>query len=79
MAEGRYRFVMSHDTAHPGGDADLYVKVGQKPTASSFDCRPYSDGSSEECVVELGAPAKIFVVVRGYASQESYFRLVGSR
>lgn len=28
------------------GDADLYVKKGQKPTLTAYDCRPYKSGSS---------------------------------
>ena len=31
------------------GDADLYVRFGEKPTESAFDCRPYIDGSNETC------------------------------
>jgi len=30
-------------------DLDLYVKRAAKPTASSYDCRPYQSGSDETC------------------------------
>jgi serine protease len=31
------------------GDADLFVKFGSQPTASSYDCRPYKNGNAETC------------------------------
>lgn len=31
------------------GDADLYVKYGAQPTASSYDCRPFETGNDEIC------------------------------
>jgi len=65
---GKYTVTLSHDAAHPGGDVDLYVKVGQAPTATVYDCRPYLGGSAETCVVTLTAPAKIFVSVKGYTT-----------
>jgi hypothetical protein len=73
LPEGTYRFTIEGD-----GDADLYVRRGSAPTTSQFDCRPFEDGSSEECTVTLAAPAEIHVMVRGWASRSS-FRLVGSR
>ena len=81
LSEGRHVFTMTHDPAHPGGDADLYVRVGLTPTTSTYDCRPYGNGSSEECVVQLApdAPARVFVMIRGYADQESYVLLTGRR
>ncbi len=72
LAEGNYRFAIDDDPAHPGGDADLYVKVGQSPTMQSYDCRPYLDGSQEECLVTLSAPAKIFVKVRAYSTNAAF-------
>jgi hypothetical protein len=33
------------------GDADLYTRFGSQPTSNSYDCRPYSGGSDEECSV----------------------------
>lgn len=31
------------------GDADPYTRFTDKPTESSYDCRPYESGSSESC------------------------------
>jgi hypothetical protein len=74
LAEGTYEFTISGD-----GDADLYVRLGQAPTTSSFDCRPYRSGSEESCVVTVGTPAPVHVMVRGYASGSSKFTLTGRK
>ncbi|ASM51202.1 serine protease [Pseudoalteromonas espejiana DSM 9414] len=36
-------------TSGGSGDADLFVKYGSQPTASSYDCRPYKNGNAETC------------------------------
>ena len=54
-------------------DADLYVRKEAAPTAAAYDCRPYSNGTSEQCSI-IG-PAKIYVGVNGYATT-SMFQLV---
>jgi len=56
------------------GDADLYVRRGAPPNISSYDCRPYRGDSFESCVLNLTAPADVYVSVRGYASS-SYYQL----
>ncbi|MGV3624452.1 MAG: PPC domain-containing protein, partial [Archangium sp.] len=51
------------------GDADLYVRFGSAPTASSYNCRPYLNGSSETC--DLTVPTGIttaYVSVVGYTA-----------
>lgn len=51
------------------GDADLYVRFGAAPTASSYNCRPYLSGSAETC--ELTVPTGItqaYVSVVGYTA-----------
>ena len=79
LSAGLYMFTMTHDPAHAGGDADLYVRMGQRPTTSNYDCRPYRAGSDEECEIQLATPTRLFVVVRGYAGRDSHFRLTGRR
>jgi hypothetical protein len=69
---GKYLFEMTGS-----GDADLYVRIGMEPSTTSYDCRPYSAGSDETCLVEVTFPATIHVMVRGY-STSSEFLLVGS-
>lgn len=52
------------------GDADLYVRKNAAPSATSYDCRPYRDGSNEEC--SIVGPATVYVGVQGYAASSSY-------
>ena len=52
------------------GDADLYLKHGSAPTTSSFDCRPYSGGSNEQC---HGTTAgEYFIAINGYDASSDY-------
>ena len=73
LAAGKYQFAMTGT-----GDADLYVKVGREPSMTSYDCRPYKNGSNETCEVTLAQPAPIGVMVNGYATS-STFKLVGKK
>lgn len=75
LPAGNYLVRMAQTSEHPGGDADLYVKAGSKPTDRSYDCRPYKDGSDEECRVKLTSAQKIYMSVKGYAEGESFFVL----
>ncbi len=67
LEAGTYRFMMDGT-----GDADLYIRVGQAPTSTTFDCRPYSVGSVESCEVQLNTPAQIFGMVRGWYANPSF-------
>jgi hypothetical protein len=51
-------------------DADLYVRKGAAPTASAYDCRPYRDGSTEEC--SIVGPAVVYVGINGYAASSNF-------
>jgi hypothetical protein len=51
------------------GDADLYVRFGSAPTATRYNCRPYLDGSAEECSLTVPSTANsAFINVVGYAA-----------
>ncbi len=50
------------------GDADLYVRQGQEPSRSEFECRPYEDGNEETCVIERPQGGEWFMSLRGYSS-----------
>jgi hypothetical protein len=51
------------------GDGDLYVAFGAQPTTSTYACRPYADGSTEECALTVPAGAtQAFVAVHGYTA-----------
>lgn len=73
LAAGTYLFELTGTS-----DADLYVRVGQEPTTSLYDCRPFKAGSSELCEVSLSTDAVIHVMVRGWATSSS-FTLEGSK
>jgi serine protease len=54
------------------GDPDLYVRFGQPPTTTAYNCRPYLSGAEERCAVDVPAgSSQAFVMVRGF-SRGSY-------
>jgi len=50
------------------GDADLYVSFGSEPTTSSYDCRPWKNGNSENCSFANPSAGTYHVMIRGYSS-----------
>jgi len=48
------------------GDADLYVKKGEKPSAKSWDYHPGLHGNDETVEIQNPAAATWYVLVRGY-------------
>lgn len=51
------------------GDLDLYVRFGAAPTASAYDCRPFLEGSDEDCVLDVPAGAtRAWLDVRAVAA-----------
>lgn len=65
VAGGSLRAVMTGTN-----DADLYVRRGAPPTAEEFDCRPYIDGTGENC--ELAGSGPVYVSVAGYAPSSDF-------
>jgi serine protease len=59
---------LKFDTTGGTGDADLYVKFGAKPTISSYDCRPYKSGNTENCSFTSTNAGTYHVMVRGYSA-----------
>ncbi|RZQ52681.1 hypothetical protein C1E23_12890 [Pseudoalteromonas phenolica] len=49
------------------GDVDLYVRKGNEPTRTTYDCRPYRWGNEETCTVSSGA-GRYHVMLRGYSA-----------
>ena len=48
-------------------DADLYVRVGAKPTGSLYNCRPYKGGTNREtCSVTVSENATVHIAVNGF-------------
>ncbi|MCF6436914.1 S8 family peptidase [Pseudoalteromonas sp. MMG022] len=50
------------------GDADLYVKQGQKPTLNDYACRPYKNGNEEQCDFTNPAGGEWYAMLHGYSS-----------
>ncbi|MFT5756800.1 MAG: serine protease [Alteromonadaceae bacterium] len=50
------------------GDADLYVKFGSVPTSTSYDCRPYAGGNSENCPISTAQAGTYYVKVVAYSA-----------
>jgi hypothetical protein len=49
------------------GDVDLYVKAGDKPTLSVYDCRPYKGGTtSEQCNFSTPSSGRWWIGVNNY-------------
>jgi serine protease len=52
-----------------GGDPDLYVRFGSKPSPIEFLCRPFLVGPNEVCSLNVPAgQTKAFVMVHGYSA-----------
>lgn len=49
------------------GDADLYVRFGNQPTTSSYDCRPYKGGNSELCEFSPPSGGTYHIGIRAYS------------
>ncbi len=60
--KSKLEVVMSGGT----GDADLYVRHGNKPTQSSWKCRPYKTGNNETCTINNPQAGTWHVGVFGY-------------
>lgn len=52
-------------TGPHSGDADLYVKYNGSVSKTAFDCRPYQNGSNEQCVFDKPA-GEFSIMIHGY-------------
>lgn len=50
------------------GDADLYVRYNNQPTLSQYNCRPYVDGNTEQCVISNPQAGTWHVGINAYAA-----------
>jgi len=50
------------------GDADLYVRAGQVPTLSEYDCRPWLNGNTEQCFTAAPESGTHYISVIAYSS-----------
>ncbi|MCK5689080.1 PPC domain-containing protein, partial [Myxococcota bacterium] len=54
------------------GDADIYLRVGEKPTTNEWDFRPYKGSSTESGKIKVKAGDVIYGMVRGYGTTSDY-------
>jgi len=54
--------------ANGGGDVDMYVKAGEAPTLTTYDCRPFKLGSEETCSFPSPDATTYHVMLRGFTS-----------
>ena len=59
------------DISGGSGDADLYVRFGAAPTTSTYDCRPYESGNTENCSFSTPSAGTYHVMVRAYSAYSS--------
>jgi serine protease len=50
------------------GDADLYVRYGDAPSLSQWDCRPWAGGNNETCTVAVPRPGTYYVMLHAYSA-----------
>ncbi|MCX5747023.1 MAG: M4 family metallopeptidase [Proteobacteria bacterium] len=50
------------------GDADMFVQLGAKPTATSYVCRPYKNGNAETCTITPPQAGTYWVGLNAYAA-----------
>ncbi|PNQ57666.1 alkaline serine protease, partial [Vibrio agarivorans] len=45
------------------GNADMYLKFGEQPTLSSWDCRPLQNDNNETCTIEVTQSGRYHVMI----------------
>lgn len=50
------------------GDADLYVRLGSRPTESAYDCRPYLNGNIESCSYASTTAGRYHIMLHGWSA-----------
>ncbi len=59
---------LTFDLSGGTGDGDMYVKFGSEPTSSSYDCRPYKSGNTENCTFATPSAGTYHVKIHGYSA-----------
>jgi len=59
------------------GDADLYTRLGSRPTTTTYNCRPYVSGNAETCTATTTSSGDWYVMLRGFTAY-SGVSLIGS-
>ncbi|MCF7222601.1 S8 family peptidase [Marilutibacter chinensis] len=50
------------------GDADIYVRHGDEPTDTAYDCRPFSAGNNETCFFPAPESGTWYVTIKGFSN-----------
>lgn len=64
--------IVQVDLSGLASDFDLYVKVGSAPTTSSYDCRPYTGGTTAESCGVINTGATVFAMVRRFSGSGAF-------
>lgn len=48
------------------GDADLYVRFGEPPTESLYDCSPFLEGNDERCDFNPASSGRYHIMLQGF-------------
>lgn len=59
---------LTFDLSGGTGDGDMYVKFGSEPTSTSYDCRPYKSGNTENCTIAAPSAGTYHVKIYGYSA-----------
>ncbi|HEX8319855.1 fibronectin type III domain-containing protein [Longimicrobium sp.] len=59
---------LSIGTSGGTGDVDLFVRYGEAPSTSRFDCQSWSAGTAESCVLPSPRAGTYYVMVRGWST-----------
>ncbi|HEX8434934.1 MAG TPA: M4 family metallopeptidase [Archangium sp.] len=66
VPEGAYDLTVS--IAGGTGDADMYVRFGNAPTTTQYDCRPYKSGNAESCTFAAPAQGTWYAMLNGFSA-----------
>lgn len=55
-------------TAGGSGDPDLYVRYGSPPTTSTYDCRSFAIGPTEQCSFVTPSAGTYYVLINGFSA-----------
>jgi len=76
LPAGKYVFAMTPEGSAPGGDADLFLRVGTAPTATStYKCKSYIYNSNERCAITLTASSRVYMIAKGDKAVLSQYRV----
>ncbi len=57
---------LSFNTSGGSGDVDLHVKFGSEATQVSYDCRPWKNGSTEQCNISDVHAGTYYIMLLGH-------------